>query len=56
MLLAGLLLASLALVGHTQTNDGVLWVVHMIADGAHLLAAGAWSGGLLALAYLLMLA
>jgi copper resistance protein D len=56
MLLAGLLLASLALVGHTQTNDGVLWVVHMIADGAHLLAAGAWSGGLLALAYLLMFA
>jgi len=56
MLLAALLLASLALVGHTQTNDGVLWVVHMSADGAHLLAAGAWSGGLLALAYLLMLA
>jgi putative copper resistance protein D len=56
MLLAALLLASLALIGHTQTNDGVLWVIHMIADGVHLLAAGAWSGGLLALAYLLMLA
>lgn len=56
MLLAALLLVSLALVGHTNTSDGVLWVVHMGADGAHLLAAGAWSGGLLALAYLLVLA
>jgi putative copper resistance protein D len=56
MLLAALLLASLALVGHTNTSDGVLWVVHMSADGAHLLAGGAWFGGLLALAYLLGLA
>ena len=54
--LAGLLLASLALVGHTQTSDGALWVGHVFADGAHLLAAGAWLGGLLALGYLLMLA
>src|SRR5262249_19886944 len=38
VLLAGLLLASLALVGYTQTSDGALWVAHMIADGAHLLA------------------
>src|SRR5262245_21108322 len=43
--LAGLLLASLALVGHTQTSDDALWVAHMSADGAHLLAAGAWLGG-----------
>jgi putative copper resistance protein D len=56
MLLAALLLASLALVGHTNTSDGVLWIVHMSADGAHLLAGGAWFGGLLALAYLLGLA
>src|SRR5262245_30822424 len=55
MLLAALLLASLTLVGHTHTSDGVLWVVHMSADGVHLLAAGAWFGGLLALAYLLRL-
>jgi len=54
--LAGLLLASLALVGHTQTSDGALWVGHVGADGAHLLAAGAWLGGLLALGYVLMLA
>src|SRR5215831_18620322 len=51
--LAGLLLASLALVGHTQTSDGALWVGHVSADGAHLLAAGAWLGGLLALGYVL---
>jgi putative copper resistance protein D len=56
MLLAALLLVSLALVGHTHTSEGVLWVVHISADGAHLLAAGTWSGGLLALAYLLILA
>ena len=56
VLLAGLLLVSLALVGHTQTKDGALWIVHMSADGAHLLAAGAWLGGLLALGYVLMLA
>ena len=56
VLLAGLLLVTLALVGHTQTNDGALWIVHMSADGAHLLAAGAWLGGLLALGYVLMLA
>jgi len=56
MLLAALILGSLALVGHTQTSDGLLGLVHMTADGAHLLAAGAWSGGLLALAYLLTLA
>jgi len=53
--LAGLLLVSLALVGHTQASDGALWIVHMSADGAHLLAAGAWLGGLLALGHLLML-
>jgi len=56
VLLAGLLLASLALVGHTQTSDGALWVGHISADGAHLLAAGAWLGGLLALGCVLMLA
>jgi putative copper resistance protein D len=53
-LLAGMLLASLALVGHTKTSDGALWVGHVSADGAHLLAAAL--GGLLALGYVLMLA
>ena len=36
--LAGMLLASLALVGHTQTSEVALWVGHVGADGAHLLA------------------
>jgi putative copper resistance protein D len=48
------LLASLAFVGHTQTSDGQLRVLHVSADGVHLLAAGAWLGGLLALGHLLM--
>ncbi len=53
-LLAGLLLASLAGVGHTQLNDGLAGVLHVGADAAHLLAAGAWLGGLLVLAYILV--
>lgn len=53
---AAMLLLSLAFVGHTQTNDGALRIIHVSADGAHLLAAGAWLGGLLALGHLLMLA
>jgi putative copper resistance protein D len=56
VLLAGILVASLALVGHTQASDGRLWLVHMAADSCHLLAAGAWFGGLIALGYLLALA
>jgi putative copper resistance protein D len=48
------LLASLAFVGHTQIGDGQLRVLHVSADGVHLLAAGAWLGGLLALGHLLM--
>jgi copper resistance protein D len=51
--LAGLLLASLAGVGHTQQNDGVAGIIHLGADVAHLLAAGAWLGGLVGLGYLL---
>jgi putative copper resistance protein D len=49
------LLASLAFVGHTQISDGSLHFIHVGADGIHLLAAGAWLGGLLALGHLLML-
>ncbi|HEY0799762.1 MAG TPA: hypothetical protein VGD54_02895 [Steroidobacteraceae bacterium] len=43
------LLASLAGVDHTQISDGIDRIVHTIADGLHLLAAGAWLGGLVAL-------
>jgi putative copper resistance protein D len=47
--LAGILLASLAGVGHTQVHDGVPALAHVTADAVHLLAAGAWLGGLLPL-------
>jgi copper resistance protein D len=56
VLLTGLLLLSVAFAGHTQTNDGLLRIVHVTADGVHLLAAGTWLGGLLALSHLLMAA
>jgi putative copper resistance protein D len=48
-LLSAVCLASLAGVGHTQTQDGVDRLMHTAADGAHLLAAGAWLGGLVPL-------
>ncbi len=46
------LLATLAGVGHTQIHDGMSHIIHLSADGLHLLAAGAWLGGLVALFYL----
>jgi putative copper resistance protein D len=51
-LLAAVLLLSLAGTGHTQVEEGWAGIVHVLADGAHLLAAGAWLGGLLPLANL----
>ena len=42
-------LASSAGVGHTQAQEGLGLFVHVIADGTHLLAAGAWLGGLVVL-------
>jgi putative copper resistance protein D len=50
--LSAALLASLAGVGHTQIHDGIAWIIHLSADGLHLLAAGAWLGGLVSLFYL----
>src|SRR6516164_147291 len=47
--LAAVLLGSLAGVGHTQVEEGVPAIVHVTADAVHLLAAGAWLGGLLPL-------
>ena len=46
------LVASLAGVGHTQLHEGTDGIIHTIADGLHLLAAGAWLGGLVPLSYL----
>ena len=46
-------LASLAGVGHTQVQEGAAFFVRAAADGAHLLAAGAWLGALIPLFALL---
>jgi putative copper resistance protein D len=51
--LSGACLASLAGVRHTQEQEGAAFFVRVAADGAHLLAAGAWLGGLFALLALL---
>jgi putative copper resistance protein D len=48
-LLSAVALASLAGVGHTQAQDGSDFWVHTATDGVHLLAAGAWLGGLVPL-------
>lgn len=53
LLLTGLLLASLAGTGHTQIEEGWASVIHVMSDAAHLVAAGAWLGGLIPLALLL---
>jgi putative copper resistance protein D len=53
-LLAAGLLASLAGVGHTQVEEGWTSVLHVTADAAHLLAAGAWLGALAPLAFILV--
>jgi putative copper resistance protein D len=51
--ISAVVLVSLAGVGHTQVNEGTMRLIHMSADAVHLLAAGAWLGGLLPLAYVL---
>jgi putative copper resistance protein D len=44
--LSGLLLASLGLVGHAAMQAGALGALHRLNHGLHLLAVGAWVGGL----------
>lgn len=51
--LSALLLASLAWVGHAVGEVGADHLIHVAADSLHLLAAGAWLGGLPMLALLL---
>ncbi len=51
--LAAMLLASLAGVGHTQAEEGWASLVHVLSDALHLLAAGAWLGGLVPLVLVL---
>lgn len=48
-LASGVALATLAWVGHGAMNEGAMGWAHLIADMLHLLAAGAWTGALLAL-------
>ncbi|WP_371425757.1 copper homeostasis membrane protein CopD [Tardiphaga sp.] len=52
--LAAGLLASLAGAGHAQIEEGWQSVLHIAADAAHLLAAGAWLGGLAPLGFILL--
>jgi putative copper resistance protein D len=49
LILSGLFLASIALTGHSAMPGGVPGLLHRLADAVHLLAAGWWIGGLLAL-------
>jgi putative copper resistance protein D len=50
---ATLLIALLGWIGHAGATPGPLGRLHLAADVAHLLSAGAWLGGLPALAMLL---
>jgi putative copper resistance protein D len=52
--LAAVLLASLAGTGHVQVEEGWISIVHVTSDAAHLLAAGAWLGGLVPLGFILL--
>ncbi|MGL3211455.1 copper homeostasis membrane protein CopD [Bradyrhizobium sp. BR 1433] len=53
LILAAVFLASLAGAGHARVEEGWEGVVHVLSDAAHLLAAGAWLGGLVPLAHVL---
>jgi putative copper resistance protein D len=52
--LAAVLLGSLAGTGHAQIEEGWTKVVHVASDAVHLLAAGAWLGGLVPLGFILL--
>jgi putative copper resistance protein D len=49
-ILAGLLLVSLAPISHAAASSGDIAIVGAASDATHLLAAGFWLGGLMALA------
>jgi copper resistance protein D len=45
-IVATLLIGSLALIGHAGATPGLAGRVHLVSDVMHLIAAGAWLGGL----------
>ncbi len=47
MVLSGLVLASLALVGHAAMQTGDVGALHCANHAVHLLTTGAWLGGLI---------
>ncbi|MGB8182844.1 MAG: hypothetical protein WCF13_10775, partial [Stellaceae bacterium] len=51
--LSAALFASLTWAGHGAADEGTSGTIHLAADLLHLLAAGAWLGGLIPLALLL---
>lgn len=53
MVMSGALLAGLAWSGHANAQVGPDGVIHHLSDSIHLLAAGAWLGGLAPLAAVL---
>jgi putative copper resistance protein D len=53
LIAAALLIALLALVGHAGATQSLAGRVHLASDVVHLMAAGAWLGGLPALVLLL---
>ncbi|MGH7094260.1 MAG: CopD family protein, partial [Stellaceae bacterium] len=55
LVLAGLSLASLGFVGHASDMEGLPGLGHELNQAVHLLAGGAWLGGLLPLYALLRL-
>jgi putative copper resistance protein D len=50
---SGLAVVSLAATGHTQVGVGAIVALHSGADALHLVAAGAWLGGIFGLAAML---
>ena len=50
---AGAALGTLAWTGHAAVTEGAAGTIHRLADGLHLLAAGAWLGALAVLVTLL---
>jgi putative copper resistance protein D len=49
LVVSGSLLASLALTGHANMDEGTRGALHILNDALHVLAGGAWLGSLLAL-------